>query len=219
MNLLQEHPRWVEHEKAVAEAKDRARKVRAQAAQEDAAYRAALDAHRVAVEEAVQAGDPIPVDEAQRSRSFEHALQIVRHEQEALYEAGRNLQADLLPELETAARERWEARKAALAEAVAALADATSVLRSDARVLSEARALADNRKKAIPRPNAGERTKTRWDVPDLVDVLQEDRDPFALMPLTYPSSGPLIEDGHGGPESSPPKTLMRRHKQAGFSVL
>lgn len=218
VSILEEHPRWIEHEARVAEANERRSKVSAAMLEEGDQYRKALVAHKASVEEAVRTGVPIPQDEpVGPSRANEHALRYVQREQEALHEEGKRLQADLLPEMEAEARERWETRKGELAEVVQLLTEAAQDLRQDAGVVAQCRTLVDNQKKAIPRPTGGERTTTRWDVADVVDVLQHGRDPFALIPLDR--GGPRIMDGHGAPSSTPPRLPTSRIRPAGFVSL
>lgn len=215
MSILGQHKRWIEYEARVAEAREQHAKVSETANKEAARYREALAAHRAAVEEAVNSGSPIPLDEPQPSRSVAHALQVVTRRQEGLYAESKKLQAELTEDIERAARERWEARRGALAEAVAVLAEGVTVTRQDAREVAACRTLRDSQKTAIPRPTAGERTQTRWDIPGLVDVLQAGGDPFALQDVARPD-GPFIEDGHGEPESSPPQRPMTRTRRRGF---
>lgn len=216
MNVLHEHPKWQEHEARVEEARKKRSKVAAAAAKSAEDYRQAVAAHKQAIEEAVQNGDPIPQDEPRPSTSNQHAVQYASREIEALYEESKELKAALVPDLEDAARARWLERREALAEAVAVISEATKAVAADARVLSECRAYADSRKDAVPRPHRGERTQIHWDVEDVVHAVQHALDPFALEPIRRPD-GTVIESGHGAPESTPPAGYTpSRHRPRGF---
>ncbi|QBF46387.1 hypothetical protein [Janibacter limosus] len=218
MSILEEHPRWVEHEQRVAELQARRAKVSAAAREEAEAYRAALDAHREAVEKAADQGHPIPQEAPEKpGRANTDAIRHLQREHDLLRDEEKRLKAEVLPDLEAAARGRWATRRDDVAAAVAVLAEAAQELRQDARVVAEARTLADSQKKAIPRPTAGERTVTRWGVEEVVDVLQHGRDPFALVPVER--GGPRIMDGHGAPESTPPRRPSSRTRPAGFVRL
>lgn len=216
MSILEEHPRWVEHQQRAVELQERRAKVSAAARKEAEEYRAALDAHREAVEKAADQGSPVPQDEPEQpGRANADAARHLQRQQDMLRDEGQRLKAELLPDLEAAARDRWDARKDDVAAAVAVLAEAAKELRQDARVVAEARTLSDLQRDAVRRPTAGERTHTRWTGEDLIGVVEGDRDPFALMPRE-PGSGPRIEDGHGAPESTPQQRPATRHRPVGF---
>ncbi len=219
MSILEEHPRWVEHQQRAVELQERRAKVSAAAREEAEAYEKALDAHREAVEKAADQGKPVPQDEPERpGHANADAARHLQRQQDMLREEAKALKAELLPDLEVAARDRWAARKDDVAAAVAVLTEAAKELRQDARVVAEARTLRDTQKDAIPRPTAGERTHTRWTAEDLIGVVDGDRDPLALMPRER-GSGPRIEHGHTAPESTPPQRPTTRHRPAGFVSL
>lgn len=203
--VLAAHPRWQEHEARVADLRVRQESVRQQVLAAQAALSEQQRAYDGDLAEAVRTGGTLPDKPPPMPDTFDRALEMLRHEDEALRAAGGALMAEIAPELEESTRDRNRVAMVQVAKTGKALEKLRNEVQCNLSFVAGVRAQVDGANPGgIVRPSRAARTRTRLTYDELLSFAEFDSDPLEPEPLPPPVGRILVDDGSD-------EVVMRRH--------